>query len=836
MIRRFFSFWQLQSVTCIVFLFSSFLALSQPVDVGKVKTWRKTPTGIEGSTDNAIFRVSIYNDNTVRVTISRNEQFRDFSYVLTDEAKPVNNTFVLNEKGNIIEIITNAILMQIEKAPLFRVTFRNKDGLIINEDFPGQGFATGFIGNRSTIYKKLQPGERFVGLGEVLGNLDKRGSGFTLNNTDTYRYGDPRLSMYVSVPFYIGVHQEQVYGLFSHNSWKSFFNFGLSTPGFSSITVEGGDVDYFFIYDKDIAGILNHYTRLTGRMSMPPLWSLGYHQSRCSYYPQSNVEILAETFRKKHLPVDCIVLDADYLYHYQPFRINTERFPDMKGLTGKLKNMGIEVTASVNPGIMIDSTYEAYEDGLTKDVFLKYFDGSLFTSDIAPNTNNYPDFSNPKARDWWVSKMKFLPDNGIHGYWNDMNEPAVGGSYIPDNLLFVFDGHKTNALEAKNLFGMLMARSSYEAALKNGGDRRPFILTRSGFAGVQRYAAVWTGDNTAKDEYLLGGTLLNCQMGLSGIPFVGDDIGGYIGATSKELFVRWMQVGLFAPFARNHKEAYAASNEPWSYGEEAEAISREFLEFRYKLLPYLYSKFYEASQTGMPIARSLALNHPFDDKIYISPYQYQFLCGDAIMVIPVTSQEKVKSVYLPQGEWYDLYSDKLIEGKSEFKEEVPNHRIPLYVRGSSIIPLQSVIQSTKEKPVDTLYLHIYNGKQKNSFVYYEDDGYTNAYKRGEYHRRLIEFEPSQRRLILRKPEGSYQTQFKIIKCILHGFGNEHLPLKVDQETAEQSYQSVTLIDALKYLDDLYIPEYYQAIRSNEIKGRQITFSLNNTEKEIIISW
>lgn len=811
-------------------------AKPQATDVGRLKECKKTQSGLEGTTENARFKVSVYNENTIRVIISRDNTFSDFSYVLDEKAVPGKTDFILNEIGNLIVISTSFIKMEIEKAPVFRIIFRNKEGIVINEDVPGKGFSTGFSGSRSTIYKKLQSGERFIGLGEVLGNLDKRGSGFTLNNTDTYKYGDPRLSMYVSIPFYIGIHHDQVYGLFSHNTHRSFFNFGLSTPGFSSITLKGGNVDYFFIYDKDVAGVLKNYTWLTGRIPLPPLWSLGYHQSRCSYFPQSNVEILAETFRKKKLPVDCIVLDADYLYHYQPFRINTERFPDMKGLTTKLKGMGIEVTASVNPGIMIDSTYTAYKDGLAKDIFLKYIDGSLFTSDIAPNTNNYPDFSNPKSREWWIEKMKFLPENGIHGYWNDMNEPAVGGSYIPDNLLFDFDGHKANSPEAKNLFGMLMARSSYEAALKNGGDRRPFILTRSGFAGVQRYAAIWTGDNTAKDEYLLGGTLLNCQMGLSGIPFVGDDIGGYIGPTSKELFTRWMQAGMFAPFARNHKEAYAPANEPWSYGEESEAISREFLEFRYRLLPYLYSKFYEATQTGMPIARSLAINYPFDDNIYSTPYQYQFLCGDAILVIPVTPQEKMKSVYLPEGEWYDLYSDKLVQGNSEFKEEVPIHRIPLYIKASSIIPMQSTIQSTKEKPGDTLYLHVYNGKVRNTFVYYEDDGYTNAYKKGSFHKRLIELDPLERKMYIRASEGNYPSYFKTIRCIFHGFSDSDVLFRVNGESPGQKSETIVMIDALRYLDDLYISEYYQAIRSAEVKGKQITFNLDNTDKEIVISW
>jgi alpha-glucosidase len=582
--------------------------------------------------------------------------------------------------------------------------------------------------------------------------------------------------------------------------------------------------------------ILCHYTSLPVRMPLPPLLSLGYHHSRFIYFPQQNVNTLAETFREKNIPIDCIVLDADYLQDYEPFRINTHRFPDMSGLTSYLNSIGIEVTASVNPGIKVDSTYFAHFDGLKKDVFIKYSDGSLYTADIAPSLNNFVDFTNPKGREWWIDHMKFLPENGIHGYWNDMNEPAVGGSYLPDNLLFDFDGHQANALEAKNVYGFQMARSSFESALKYSEGRRPFVLTRSGFAGVQRYAVVWTGDNTAKDEFLLGGTLLNTQLGLSGLPFVGDDIGGYIGPTSKELFNRWMQVGMFSPFARNHKEAFSNSNEPWSYGEEAEAISKEFIGFRYRLMPYLYAKFYESTQTGIPVVRSLSINDPFDEKVFDKMFQYQFLCGDAILVVPVTSAEKSKSVYLPEGKWFDLFSDELLEGNQEFTVEVPVYQIPLYVKASSIIPMQSLIQTTKEKPSDTLFVHIYQGTEANRFEYYEDDGNTMDYQKGEFCKRTIAFDPVKKEIIFSKQEGSFVSGFKTIQCILHGFADEMTEVEVNnQETVVQS-ETIRLLDGMKYLEEIYDPTYFKGLRKAENLSLQKTFSFSNSDNEIRIQW
>jgi len=820
----------------LLFLLINNITNAQLTDIGPVVSWKLTTDGLRGKTSIAFFSIKVYNANVIRVRISQSETMTDFSYVLDEQARPVASGFKIKEANGSILLSTDSIDMQLEKQPDFRVIFRNKAGRVINEDMPGKGFGTTFSGTRSNLYKKLQPGERFIGLGETLGNLDKRGSAFTLNNTDTYKYGDPRLSMYVSIPFFIGLHQGLMYGLFYHNTFKTFFNFGISTPEFSSITAEGGDVDYFFIYGSSIPSILENYTALTGRMPLPPLWSLGYHQSRCSYFPQQNVKLLAQTFRSKQIPVDCIVLDADYLHEYEPFRINKQRFPDMKALTAYLADLGIEVTASVNPGIKVDTTYFAHNDGLKKDVFIKYANGSLYTAEIAPSLNNFPDFTNPKVRDWWSDNMKFLPDNGICGYWNDMNEPAVGGSYLPDNLVFDLDGRKAFAPEAKNLYGMLMARSSLESALKYGEGRRPFVLSRSGFAGIQRYATVWTGDNTAKDEFLLGGTLLNTQMGLSGVPFVGDDIGGYIGPTSKELFTRWIEVGVFAPFVRNHKEAFSNANEPWSYGEEAEAVAREFIGFRYRLLPYLYSKFYEASVTGLPIARSLAISCPFDSRVFDNLYQYQFLCGDAILVTPVTSQEKTKKVFLPAGRWYDLYSDEIVEGNSELQVECPIFRIPLYVRESSIIPMQSLIQTTKQKSSDTLFVHIYNGSHANSFEYYEDDGISNGYQHGAFSKRTITFDPEKKQVVFSSQQGSYKSKFKLVKCVFHGFGDDLEHLSIDDKPLNAEKETLRMIDPLQYFEDIYDHSYFRNLRQQEKIGKQLTVSFENSRNEIKIKW
>ncbi|QEC67902.1 glycoside hydrolase family 31 protein [Panacibacter ginsenosidivorans] len=818
---------------CLPFFLSAFFvaSINAQITVDKIISYKKTTSGIEGKADNAIFDVHAYSENIIRVRVSKNKRISNFSYALVDTAVPAFNNISIEDKGNTVILSTSVIVAEIRKQPFFKIIFRDKQGDILNEDAD----ATGFAGDRVTAYKQLQDGERFIGMGEALGNLDRRGSGITLNNTDNYKYSDPRVPMYSSIPFYMGIHHNLVYGLFFNNTYKAFFNFGLSTP-FTSVSFDGGDMDYFFMYDTSVAKIIEHYTSLTGRTQLPPMWSLGYQQSRCTYYPQDKVMWIAETFRRKQIPIDGIVLDADYQLGYEPFRTNTQRFPDLPKLSSDLKKMNIELTASVYPGVNIDSSYDSYTDGLKKNIFIKTTDDKPFQTEIAPLKVHLPDYTNAKAREWWIDKMQWMKTNGINGYWNDMNEPAVGGSYLPDNLVFDFDGRKATAAEAKNVYGFQMARSSYEAALKNNNTQRPFVLTRSGFAGVQRYSAMWSGDNMATDEGLMTSVLLNTQFGISGVPFVGYDIGGYIGDGNKNLYTRWIEVGIFSPYCRNHREFFGAANEPWAYGEEAEAISKTYIGFRYQMMPYIYSAFYEASQTGLPVQRSLSINYPFDGNVYELNYQYQFLFGDAILVAPLTSKETSKKIYLPHGDWYNIYTDKKITAPKEFTQETPACQLPIYIKASAIIPMQSLVQSTKQKPADTLFLHVYYGKEKNTFTYYEDDGNTMAYKNGNFCKRNIEFDPISKQLIVSAQEGTYTSDFHNIKLMLHGFDKSINKIDVNYKPVLTGDDHVQLLNALENLDDIYDKKYYQSLKNSSPAPPVKTCTIINSPKQINISW
>jgi alpha-glucosidase len=584
-----------------------------------------------------------------------------------------------------------------------------------------------------------------------------------------------------------------------------------------------------------MAEIIEHYTALTGRMPLPPKWSLGYQQSRSSYYPESRVMWIAKTFRDKQIPLDGIVLDADYLKDYEPFRIDETRFPDMRRLAATLASMRIELTASVNPGIRIDDTYAAYRDGLAKDVLLRFRDGEPYVADIYPNTNRFPDFTSAKARLWWRDWMKVYADAGIHGLWNDMNEPAIDGQAMPENVVFDMDGRGGSPAEAHNVYGMLMARASFESAQTYGGNRRPFVLSRAGFAGIQRYAAVWSGDNQAKDEHILLGALLSNQMGLAGVPFVGPDVGGFIGDGNKALFERWIEVGAFSPYLRNHRESLAAANEPWAYGEQAETIAKTWIGFRYRLMPYLYSTFRHASMTGVPVQRCLCIAAPFAAPVYSPEHQSEFMLGDALLVDPLTSRDKAATTYLPAGEWYDLFSDARIAGGAEMRGEYPLWRIPVFVRAGAIVPLQSAVQSTRDATDGTLTVHVYYGSEPSRFAWYEDDGTTLDYRRGAFYLREIAFDPAGRRIAFGPHSGSAASQFRRIALVLHGF-DAATAFQLDGRPVEAREETVRLLDPLADLEPLYFDHaQFRELRAHESMRAQKVLRFDNAAASVV-SW
>ena len=760
-------------------------------------------------------RISFVDEGIVRVRAVKSDFNKEFSYAVIDQT--ANPKIEFSQNRGFLQLKSSLITVQVTERPV-RISFYTADGQLLNEDDPS--FGTSWLGNEVTTYKTLQPDEKFIGLGAKTGNLNRFGSGFVHWNTDNPNYESYSDPLYTSIPFYMGIVNRNVYGIFFDNTWQSRFNFGASNNRFSYFSADGGEMDYYFFHEKNVAGIINLYTQLTGRMNMPALWTLGYQQCRWSYTPDTDVLNVARTFRDKQIPADVMYLDIDYMDAYKIFTWHPKNFSNPKQLLTDLKAMGFHTTVIVDPGIKVESGYHAYEDGLQKKLFVTYPDETPYTAQVWPGWCHFPDFTNPEARLWWGNLFNGYVDLGIEGFWNDMNEIATWGQQVPSLIQFDWEGKKTTYLEAKNMYGMQMARSTFEGTRKLMNGKRPFILTRAGFAGLQRYTALWTGDNQAHDEHMLLGVRLVNTLGLSGVSQVGYDVGGFIGNATPELYSRWISLGAFSPFFRGHTAKNTLRSEPWSYGEEPEAIAKKYISFHYNLIPYIYSAFKQSTQTGLPVQRSLAIDYTFDENIYKPAFGNQYMFGSAFLVAPVTSDQNAVNVYFPEGNWFSLYDDRQITGLQEQSVEAPLNRLPVFVKGGSIIPMQSVVQNTIEMPDETLEIHIYKGKQSEPYVWYEDDGSTYEFENGTFYQRMITFDANLKKVEISKVSGDYDSHFTKIRIVMHGFGDELKLLKANNK-------QIVFENTGTFID---------IFNETNKPGNLNIFTIENIENQININW
>lgn len=766
--------------------------------LGEITEFQSQAHGYEFKTPEGKVAIKLYSDQIIQVrAVKSHQEFDDFSYSVIAHPQTIEHQF--EEQDSKFVISTQKIILEIEKNPL-RCRFLSKDGQVLNEDDPG--FGVSWIGTEVTNYKKLLPSERFIGLGEKTGNLDRRGSYYTNWNTDNFGYGPQSDPLYQSHPFYMGLHDHKVYGIFFDNTYQTRFNFGASNDRFSFFQAEDGQLNYFFIHEDNVAKVIEAYSNLVGKMPLPPLWSIGFQQCRYSYYPDTEVLNLAETFRTKDIPADVIYLDIHYMDQYKVFTWDEKRFSDPQKLINALKEKGFHLILMIDPGVKVEEGYRPYHEGLEKDLFVKYPDDTVYQGEVWPGWCHFPDFTKANVREWWGEQYRELVDMGLEGFWNDMNEPAVWGNKFPDLTLFDYDGQGATHKRAHNIYGLQMVRSTFENVKNLLNGKRPFVLTRAGFAGSQRYSAVWTGDNVSSDEHMLGDIRLINSLGLTGVPFTGCDVGGFVGEATPDLYKRWIAVGAFTPFFRCHTMVNTRDAEPWALGEETEEVSRNYIKLRYRLLPYVYTNFYEASQTGMPISRSLAINYTDDPKIYEHTYQNQYLFGPSILVCPVTSRQDIHKVYFPEGTWYDMFNDTQYEGSQEQFLELSKDRIPLFVKAGGILTMQSVIAHTNERPSEIMELHLYRGEENNAFQYYEDDGQTYAFEQGQYYKRTIRYEPSDNVLKFEAVEGAYDSKFSQVRIFFHGFDPESLNPRLGEESLEKTVENYRFVEPISQFDPL----------------------------------
>lgn len=720
-----------------------------------------------------------------------------------------------------LTLATSALSVEIGAAPL-RLALRWPDGAPFAEDDDARGMgAVAALDPASPpdprlppgslrCYKRLAPGERVIGAGERTEPLDKRGARLTFWNVDPPHPHDATTgAMYSSIPFWTILRPDgRAWGVFMDSVARSDLDAGASDPALLSFGVMEETLTYYLFAGPTPADVLRQYTTLTGRMPLPPRWALGFGQSRWSYSPDAYVREVARGFRERGIPCDHLWLDIDYMDGYRVFTWNPTRFPEPKALLDELRADGFKVVAIIDPGVKADPTDATFADGVERDLFVRRPDGSLYTGSVWPGVAVFTDYSRAEARAWWGARHRALLDAGLAGIWDDMNEPGLTDYFTPGGDTGHGDTmapnaiHLPNGREGKplpharfhNAYGMQMARATREGLERLRPNERPFVLTRSGYAGVQRYAAMWTGDNSSLWEHLRLGARMCLSVGMSGQPFIGFDSGGFFESCNGELLARFMQLGAFFPLYRNHSALGTPAQEPWAFGQPWESICRDAIRLRYRLLPYLYTTFEEASRTGAPITRPMLFAYPDDPTV--AGIEDQFLLGGDLLAAPIVlPQQYQRDVRFPAGAWRDWQSGQRYLGPLSALVDTPVDVSPLYLREGAIVPLGDVTQYVGEVAEEPLTLVCALGPEDGARAegsLYEDDGATRDYERGAWSRTRFSAARAGQRVIVRaeRPEGAYRAARGVVTVELR------LPLTELTANASRPAISAARVDGL----------------------------------------
>lgn len=578
-----------------------------------------------------------------------------------------------------------------------------------------------------TIIKKLGKDDVIYGLGDKPGCLNKRGYSYVNWNTDDPApHVDSFKSLYKSIPFFIVLGDEYCYGIFADNTYKTTFDFGYENTDYYFVEHEKGELDYYFMPGNDMAEVVGLYTSLTGTTPLYQRWIYGSHQSRWGYYTQDEVLDIADKFRELDIPCDVIHMDIDYMNGYRVFTFDDKKFPDVKGLSEKLADRGVKLISIIDPGVKKDEDYFMYKEGMEMDAFAHDTDGSVYENAVWPGTSVFPDFTKQSVRSWWGDKTKILLEHGISGIWNDMNEPASFNGPLPDDVQFEYGAHE----KVHNIYGHFMAKATYDGLAKNDGGKRPFVLTRAAYAGSQKYCGGWTGDNHSIWAHIALSLEQVCNLSVSGLAMCGSDIGGFGSDTTPELLVRFYEAAVFVPFFRNHSAMGTRRQEPWQFDETTIDAVRKTVKLRYRFIPYIYDLAHECEKTGAPIVRPLVYEYPVDK--HVRNISDEYMLGSFVLVAPVIAPGKeAREVYLPDGDWYDYYTGEKYSGGRYILADAPLDKVPVFIKAGAIIPVaDGEIRSTEDITEDKISILTYPGK--GSFVHYQDDNETFAYRNGAY--------------------------------------------------------------------------------------------------------
>lgn len=530
------------------------------------------------------------------------------------------------------------------------------------------------------LRKELDTYEHVIGFGEKAFDIERRRLVLRMWNTDPggYRRGDDPI--YTSIPFFISV-RERVAGYFVNSTSEVVFDVGVSEYDQVLVKIPEKHAEIYLFEGSTIEEVVEQFVGLTGMPFMPPEWSLGHQISRYSYYPENSVLKVAGEYAKL-VPVSAIYLDIDYMDGFKLFTWNSKIFRDPKGMVESLHRKGIRAVAIMDPGLKAEQGYRHFEKGVGG--YVETGHRELYLGRVWPGLCAFPDFFRDEAVEHWKGMVKsFVTENSLDGLWLDMNEPSVFSETktIPEDAVHSYRGERVKHGTVHNAYGFMEVRATYEA-MKEVVEE-PFILSRSGYAGIQKYAAIWTGDNISSWDDLRLQIPMVTSMGISGIPFAGCDLGGFAGRTEGELLARYYQMALFFPVFRNHKAKDGSDQELYLLPERFRKLAADAVSTRYMFMPYLYSLAYEAHRTGHPVARPLCYEFQNDRTAYSINDEY--MAGRSLLYAPLLEKgERGRDVYLPEGSWFSLYEGVELTGPGWFSRGEGDS---IFIRRGSVIPM-----------------------------------------------------------------------------------------------------------------------------------------------------
>jgi alpha-glucosidase len=764
---------------------------------------RRLPHGGEFVLDGASTercQVAFLRDEVVRLRISRGGAFEEQpTHAVCADLAAAGVPCVWEEGKGFVRLASPQATVTVCFDP-FNVSVHRADGSAVLAGAPEGSDFYRTVGEGFELVRGCGRDDAFYGLGQKTGRFDRRGRDLVLWNSDVlnpnvsggYREvpGDDPLKdptstsfdpYYISIPFFYhrGAGGGKMSGFFCDNSHRGRFDF--SAPDRYSIGFDGGQYTEFVFAGPTMRGILHAYTWLTGRMQAPPLWALGHHQCRWHDYNQKQVEELATRIREEEIPCDVVWLDIDYMNGFRVFTWDGKRFPEPSALMQSLEDAKFRIITIIDPGVKSEPGYRVYDEGRGRGLFCLGASGEIYQGQVWPGLTAFPDFSKEETRAWWGRLNADHVRLGLAGIWNDMNEPATGD--IPADGMLFGDGKFSHG-RFHNQYALLMAMGTVSGLLEAMPDRRTFVLSRAGSPGIQRYAANWLGDNVSRWDHLWMAMPMALGLGVSGQPFVGADVGGFMGGCSPELLVRWYQYGALTPFCRNHNAAGQPAQYAWAFDEETKSMCREALRMRYRLMPAIYSEFIASAETGLPVQRPMILD--FQEQAEAWDADDQYMLGSHLLVAPVCEESATsREVWLPPGTWYDWHTGEELPGGQRLGAAAPLDRIPLYARGGSVVPCwPGSPESTMGYHPEEIELHVFAPHEDGvtSSMLQEDDGLTFAFRRGAFFRTDFELERQGARITLRaNVTGSGYPEFARRRFVLHFHGMRPCQLNADGE-------------------------------------------------------